>query len=64
MTRYEVWRLPAVVDEPGFVSVALIADMDATGDIMEQVDELIDKWRDTFDNDDRHPWRRQTCRRL
>ena len=44
VTRYEVWRLPSVVDEPGFVNVALVADMDATGDIMEQVDERIDKW--------------------
>lgn len=59
VTRYEVWRLPAVEDEPGFVSVALVADMDATGDIMEQVDERIDKWRDTLDDDDRHTWRRR-----
>lgn len=59
VTRYEVWRLPAVEDEPGFVSVALVADMDATGDIMEQVDENIDKWRDTLDDNDRPTWRRR-----
>lgn len=58
VTRYEVWRLPAIEDEPGFVSVALVADMDATGDTMQQVDERIDKWRETFDDNDRHPWRR------
>lgn len=57
MTRYEVWRLPAVKDEPGFVSVALVADMDAKGDIMEQADKRIDEWLDTLDDDDRHPWR-------
>jgi hypothetical protein len=62
VTRYEVWRLPAVEDEPGFVSVALVADMDATGDIMEQVDERIDEWRDTLDDDDRHPSRRRRRR--
>jgi hypothetical protein len=59
VTRYEVWRLPAVEDEPGFVSVALVGDMDATGDIMEQVDQSIDEWRDTLDDADRHPWRRR-----
>lgn len=57
VTRYEVWRLPVVEDEPGFVSVALVSDMDATGDIMHQVDERIDKWRDTLNEDDRHRWR-------
>lgn len=63
VTRYEVWRLPAVEKEPGFVSVALVADTDATGDIMEQVDERIDQWRDTLDDDDSHPWRRRRHRR-
>lgn len=59
VTRYEVWRLPAVEDQPGFVSVALVADMEATGDIMERVDQCIDAWRNTLKNDDRHPWRRR-----
>ncbi|WP_447953586.1 hypothetical protein [Sphingopyxis chilensis] len=63
VTRYEVWRLPAVEDEPGFVSVALVADTDATGDIMQQVDECIEQWRDALDDDDRHPWRRWRHRR-
>lgn len=38
VTRYEVWRLPAVDNEPGFVSVALVADMDAKPDLMGQMD--------------------------
>ncbi|MFG1295736.1 hypothetical protein [Xanthobacter variabilis] len=62
VTRYEVWRLPAAEDEPGFVSVALVADMDATGDLMEQVDERIDQWRETLDDNDRAPWRRLSHR--
>lgn len=43
VTRYEAWRLPAVANEPGFVSVALIADVDAKGDLMDEVDERIKK---------------------
>ncbi|WP_200907706.1 hypothetical protein [Herbaspirillum hiltneri] len=43
VTRYEVWRLPAVSDEPGsgFVSAALIADVDANGDHMDEIDKSI-----------------------
>jgi hypothetical protein len=59
VTRYEVWRLPAVEREPGFVSVALVADIDAKGDLMDQMDEHISKWRDNLSDDDRHPWRRR-----
>lgn len=44
VTRYEVWRLPAVEGEPGLVSVALVADMDARGDLMDQIDEKISTW--------------------
>ncbi|MCL6379416.1 hypothetical protein EXT57_18905 [Pectobacterium brasiliense] len=44
VTRYEAWRLPAVIGESGFVSVALIADMDATGDRMDEIDKSIRKW--------------------
>lgn len=46
VTRYEAWRLPPVAGEPGFVSVALVADMDANGDLMRQIDESIRKWSD------------------
>ncbi|MEZ5522678.1 MAG: hypothetical protein R3F08_14540 [Dokdonella sp.] len=58
VTRYEVWRLPAAEDESGFVSVALVADLDGAGDLMEQVDESIDQWRETLDVEDRASWRR------
>jgi hypothetical protein len=33
--------LRAVAGEPGFVSVALVADMDAKGDLIDQVDENV-----------------------
>jgi len=46
VTRYEAWRLPAVTDQPGFASVALVADMDAKGDLMDQVDQNVRKWMD------------------
>ena len=44
VTRYEAWRLPAVAGEPGFVSVAIIADVDANGDHMDEIDESIKTW--------------------
>ena len=44
VTRYEAWRLPAVAGEPGFVSVALVADMDAKGDLMDEIDDSIKTW--------------------
>ncbi|WP_238879977.1 hypothetical protein [Achromobacter xylosoxidans] len=44
VTRYEAWRLPAVDGEPGFVSVALIADVDGMGDRLYEVDRSIEKW--------------------
>lgn len=46
VTRYEVWRLPAVENEPGFVSVALVADMDAKPDLMGQMDKCIRDWQE------------------
>jgi len=57
VTRYEAWRLPAVAGEPGFVSVALVADMDAKGALMDQVDENVTKWSDERSGDRRHRWR-------
>lgn len=59
VTRYEVWRLPAVEDEPGFVSVALVADIDAKGDLMDQMDEHIREWREKLSDDGRPSWRRR-----
>ncbi|WP_201269103.1 hypothetical protein [Sinorhizobium meliloti] len=59
MTRYEVWRLPPVEDEPGFVSVALVSDIDAKGDLMQQMDDHISEWRDSLSDDGRYPWQRR-----
>lgn len=59
VTRYEVWRFPAVEGEPGFVSVARVADIDAKGDLMQQMDDHINEWRYALSNDDRHPRRRR-----
>jgi hypothetical protein len=45
VTRYEVWRLPPSSESgPGFVSAALVADMDARGGLMEQMDDLVEEW--------------------
>ena len=46
VTRYEAWRLPPVAGEAGFVSVALVADMDARGDKFDRIDEWASKWAD------------------
>lgn len=59
MTRYEVWRLPAVENEPGFVSVALVADMDAKPDLMGQMEKYIRDWRENLTDDRKPPWRRR-----
>lgn len=42
VTRYEVWRLPAIANEPGFVSAALVSDMDFRGDLMSQIDRIVE----------------------
>ena len=44
VTRFEVWRLAATDGASGFVSVALVGDMDGEGDIFRQIDEGVDKW--------------------
>jgi len=59
VTRYEVWRLPPVAGEPGFVSVALVSDIDAEGDLMQQMDDHISKWQDSLSDDGRYPWQRR-----
>jgi hypothetical protein len=57
VTRYEVWRLPAVVGEPGFLSVALISDdavdIHARGDLIQQVQNKVEKSLDREDDDRR-----------
>lgn len=44
VTRYEAWRLPPVEGEPRFVSVGLVADMDAQGNTFDRIDEWARKW--------------------
>lgn len=46
VTRYEAWRLPPAEGEAGFVSVALVADMDGRGDSFDRIDEWARKWAD------------------
>jgi hypothetical protein len=58
VTRYEAWRLPAAAGKQGFVSVALVADMDAKGDLMDQVDENVRRWSDEKSDHDRRARRR------
>ncbi len=41
VTHYEVWRLPPIANEPGFVSVAIVADVDAPGGLMDNIDATI-----------------------
>lgn len=48
VTRYEAWRLPAIDGQPGFVSVALVADLDAACDVMEMADRKIDEWSESL----------------
>lgn len=62
VTRYEVWRLPAVENAPGFVSVALISDMDAKPDLMGQMDQSIRDWQENMTKDSDRPWRRRRRR--
>jgi len=62
VTRYEVWRLPAVDNEPGFVSVALVADMDAKPDLMGQMDRYIRDWQEKLTEDSNRHWRRRRRR--
>jgi hypothetical protein len=44
------------------VSAALVADMDAKGDLMGQMDDCIRDWRENLTDDRRHPWRRRRRR--
>lgn len=53
VTRYEAWRLPSIEGEPGFVTVALVADADGKGDLMSEVDESIRTWATKGGRD---PW--------
>jgi hypothetical protein len=58
VTRYEAWRLPPVENTKGFVSVALVADMDAEGDRVDQINRCIKDWAKKKLGDDRRRGRR------
>ncbi len=49
VTRYEVWRLPPVEGEPGFVSTALVADLDGAPNNIDLADRQIERWRGRLD---------------
>ena len=52
VTRYDAWRLPpAAKGETGFVSVALVADTEFTGDFFEQIDDQVKRWAETLEQD-------------
>lgn len=52
VTRYDAWRLPpAGKGETGFVSVALMADTEFSGDLFQQIDDQIRRWADTLELD-------------
>jgi hypothetical protein len=54
VTRYEAWRLPPALDSAGgFVSVALVADMDGEGDLIQQADDKIRRWSDILKRESR-----------
>lgn len=60
VTRYEAWRLPPVDGEPGFVSVALISDVDAEPDLMGRMDDQIRRWQAGLKGGDRRRRRWRT----
>ncbi|MFC3695572.1 hypothetical protein [Chenggangzhangella methanolivorans] len=62
VTRYEVWRLPPDPNgAPGFVSVALVADMDAVSGLFEKCDRSLEQWAEKVEEAARErsrPWNR------
>jgi len=54
VTRYEAWRLPPMAGEAGFVSIALVADMDARGDLIEQINRCNRDWAEQTRATSRH----------
>jgi hypothetical protein len=47
VARYVAWRLPpAPKGARGFVSVALVADTESSGDLSQQIDDQIKEWAD------------------
>lgn len=51
VTRYEAWRLPPIPGEPGFVSIALLADVEATGSHINEIDESNKIWASKSERD-------------
>jgi len=52
VTRYEAWRLPPAMDaEKGFVSVAITADTRGPSSTFHQVDEAVDRWKESLEDD-------------
>jgi hypothetical protein len=50
VTRYEAWRLPpAKAGTNGFVSVAIVADVSGYGDVLGQIDDDIEDWRESLE---------------
>lgn len=51
VTRYEVWKLPRANNDQsrGFVSVAVVADMPPVDDILDRIDETIERWEKQID---------------
>jgi hypothetical protein len=61
VTRYNAWRLPPAGEgETGFVSVALVADTEFSGDLFYRMDNQIRRWSDTvaLDSPFGRRWRR------
>jgi hypothetical protein len=52
VTRYDAWRLPpAGQGETGFVSVALVAGTEFSGDFFRRSDDQIRRWADILELD-------------
>lgn len=50
VTRYEAWRLPPAKEgSQGFVSVAIVTDTSGHGDILRQIDDDLEEWREALD---------------
>jgi hypothetical protein len=50
VTRYEAWRLPpAAQGRKGFVSVAVVSDATGHGGIFGQIDNEVEKWRESLE---------------
>lgn len=53
VTRYEVWRLPAVTGQPGILSVALTADTDGRGDLIDRIQRHV---KEIVEREEKRRW--------